>query len=321
MGHDQDKSLCVYRARVSTASQGCGHERDRCKRDRCADRRPRRLARISRQRRSPAHPLGPPLTQPDPPLPDLAVPRSEGDRRAHGAAAGAGIVYYNHIHWLDPVLITGRLHRYAVPLTKIEAQPLAAGRLAPERSITSSSSPAGWSTGRRSRRPGKSWRTATSRSSRPKALAARTAQLQTAKEGLAFVAQQAPDCWLIPAAVTGTPDFRFKAPADQPAAGQHHLRPAVSLPLAAGGRRRRWRCPKAGRAARSLREMTDEAMGELARCLPDECAARMPTRSEQIAGGWSLWTDKEVRRAQTLHQVDRERNSAWARPPVDRAAR
>ena len=43
----------------------------------------------------------------------------------HGAenipANGAGIVYYNHIHWLDPVLICGKLRRYAVPLTKIEA--------------------------------------------------------------------------------------------------------------------------------------------------------------------------------------------------------
>ena len=35
--------------------------------------------------------------------------------------AGAGIIYYNHIHWLDPVIICGQLHRYAMPLTKIEA--------------------------------------------------------------------------------------------------------------------------------------------------------------------------------------------------------
>ncbi len=38
-------------------------------------------------------------------------------------AKGAGIIYYNHIHWLDPVLICGSLRRYAVPLTKIGGQP------------------------------------------------------------------------------------------------------------------------------------------------------------------------------------------------------
>jgi 1-acyl-sn-glycerol-3-phosphate acyltransferase len=181
---------------------------------------------------------------------------------------GAGIVYYNHIHWLDPVLITGRLHRYGVPLTKIEAsrwpvlgwvlkiyhvifitrgvvdraalkanwQVLAEGDL----SIIS-----------------------------PEGTRSHDGRMQTAKEGLAFVAQKAPDCWLIPAAVTGTPTFRFKLP-------------LINRPLATitYGRPFRFRWPRAadgsialpeGRASRDvLREMTDQAMGELAARLPEE---------------------------------------------------
>ena len=38
----------------------------------------------------------------------------------HLPKTGAGIVYYNHIHWLDPVLIAAKLPRYCVPLAKIE---------------------------------------------------------------------------------------------------------------------------------------------------------------------------------------------------------
>ena len=38
----------------------------------------------------------------------------------HLPKTGAGIIYYNHIHWLDPVLIAAKLPRYCVPLAKME---------------------------------------------------------------------------------------------------------------------------------------------------------------------------------------------------------
>ncbi len=43
----------------------------------------------------------------------------------------------------------------------------------------------------------------------PEGTRSQTGSLQDAKEGLAFVARRAPGAWLMPCAVTGTPDFKF----------------------------------------------------------------------------------------------------------------
>ncbi len=186
---------------------------------------------------------------------------------SHVPAAGAGIIYYNHIHWLDPVLICAWLYRYAVPLTKIEV----------------------------SRWPFLGWlvkgyhvifitRGVVDRAAlkatwevladgdvsviSPEGTRSLDARMQTAKEGLAFVARQAPDCWLIPAGVTETQAFRIGFPLINRSKARIKY-----------GRPFRYRWPRAedgsvalpeGRAARdTLRDMTDEAMGELAAVLPE----------------------------------------------------
>ncbi len=182
--------------------------------------------------------------------------------------SGAGIVFYNHIHWLDPVLITGRLHRYGVPLTKIEAshwpvlgwilkhyQVIFITRGVVDRAALKAT-----------------WEVLADGDLSiisPEGTRSQDGRMHTAKEGLAFVARQAPDCWLIPAAVTGTPSFRFKLPLiNRPRATITYGRPFKFLwPQAADGS---ITLPE-GRAGReTLREMTDDAMGELAGRLPEE---------------------------------------------------
>ena len=64
-------------------------------------------------------------------------------------------------------------------------------------------------------------------------------RLQQAKDGLAFVARQAPDAWLIPCAVTGTQAIPLFASILMDAyAGQPGLWAAVPAALGAGRRRR-----------------------------------------------------------------------------------
>lgn len=181
---------------------------------------------------------------------------------------GAGIIYYNHIHWLDPVLICGKLHRYAVPLTKIEASrwPIVGWLLRWYHVIFITR--------------GTVDRTALNATWEvladgdisviaPEGTRSRDGRLQEAREGLAFVAREAPDAWLIPCAVTGTPQFKWKFPlVNRPRAVLTYGRPfrlawprnpdgSVALP--------------GGRAGRKLmHQMTDEAMAELAALLPAE---------------------------------------------------
>lgn len=181
---------------------------------------------------------------------------------------GAGIVFYNHIHWLDPVIICARLRRYAVPLTKIEASrwPLVGWLLKGYHVIfitrgvvDRAALKATWEL----------LRDGDISVISPEGTRSQDAKLQTAKEGLAFVARQAPDCWLIPAAVTGTPTFKFKFPLIN--------RPRAQILY---GRPFRFRWPRGtdgevalpeGRAGReTLREMTDEAMAQLAALLPTD---------------------------------------------------
>lgn len=181
--------------------------------------------------------------------------------------AGAGIVYYNHIHWLDPVLITGRLHRFGVPLTKIEASrwPVLGWVLKVYHVIFITRGVVDRAALKAT------WQVLANGDISiisPEGTRSHDGQMQTAKEGLAYVAQRAPDCWLIPAAVVGTPGFRVQLP--------FFNRPKSSITV---GRPFRFRWPRAedgslalpeGRAGREvLRVMTEQAMGELAARLPE----------------------------------------------------
>jgi 1-acyl-sn-glycerol-3-phosphate acyltransferase len=124
--------------------------------------------------------------------------------------AGAGIVYYNHIHWLDPVLICGSMNRYAVPLTKIEASkwPLVGWLLKQYQvifitrgAVDRDALKATWDV----------MESGDLAVISPEGTRSPTGALQHAKEGLAFIARRVPEAWLIPCAVTGTPNFEFSA--------------------------------------------------------------------------------------------------------------
>jgi 1-acyl-sn-glycerol-3-phosphate acyltransferase len=186
--------------------------------------------------------------------------------RGRVPAAGAGIVYYNHIHWLDPVIISSALPRYNVPLTKIEASrwPLVGWLLRWYHVIFITRG----TVDREALRA--TWQVLANGDVSvisPEGTRSPTGQLQEAKEGLAFVARQAPDAWLIPCAVTGTPAFKWRFP--------FLRRTVVTLTF---GQPFRLRWPRAadgrvaipeGRAGRQiLREMTDQAMARLAAVLP-----------------------------------------------------
>jgi 1-acyl-sn-glycerol-3-phosphate acyltransferase len=174
----------------------------------------------------------------------------------HLPRTGAGIVYYNHIHWLDPVLIAAKLPRYAVPLAKVEISRWpGVGRLV------------GWyhvifiTRGVVDRAALKAtWNVLAHghiTTISPEGTRSHDLHLQRAKEGLAFVAKQAPDAWLIPCAVQGTPSFSWSLKAIF-----HH--PVVTLRFGPA-----FKLLWPGRPEREvLREMTDEAMVQLAQLLP-----------------------------------------------------
>jgi 1-acyl-sn-glycerol-3-phosphate acyltransferase len=171
---------------------------------------------------------------------------------------GAGIVYYNHIHWLDPVLICARLPRYAVPLTKIEASrwPLVGWLLhqyhvifVTRGAVDRAALQATWDV------------LADGDISviSPEGTRSHDGHLQKAKEGLTFVARHVPGAWLIPCAVTGTPAFSWSLKSVL-----HH--PTVTLRY---GRPFKLLWPE--RPERDvLREMAGEAMVQLSQLLPPE---------------------------------------------------
>jgi len=172
---------------------------------------------------------------------------------------GAGIVYYNHIHWLDPVLICGSMNRYAVPLTKIEASkwPVVGWLLKQYQvifitrgAVDREALQATWDVMEEGDISVIS----------PEGTRSTTGALQHAKEGLAFIARHVPDAWLIPCAVTGTPNFELSL------RGILKRQPIILTygePFLF--------CWPEGRVSREMmREMTDEAMVRLAALLPPE---------------------------------------------------
>lgn len=182
----------------------------------------------------------------------------------HVPADGAGIVYYNHIHWLDPVLICAKLKRYAVPLTKTEASrwPIVGwllrcyhvifiARGAVDRAALKAT-----------------WQVLADGDIAvisPEGTRGLDSRLQAAKEGLAFVARRAPDAWLLPCAVEGTPAFKWSLFAKRTPVRLTFGRPC----------RIRWADLGAGEgngpAGRdALRGVTDEAMVQLAVLLPPD---------------------------------------------------
>ena len=172
---------------------------------------------------------------------------------------GAGIVYYNHIHWLDPVLFCGSCRRYAVPLAKIESRswPLV-GKLLQwyhvifiSRGVVDRDAlKAAWQV----------LRDGDIAVISPEGTRSLDGRLQPAKEGLAFIVKQVPGVWLMPCAVTGTPQFSWNI-------RRVSRRPRISLTY---GQPFRFRWPD-GKVDRDiLRQMTDEAMVQLASYLPPE---------------------------------------------------
>lgn len=176
----------------------------------------------------------------------------------HLPRTGAGIVYYNHIHWLDPVLICARLPRYAVPLTKVETSrwPLVGWLLrlyhvifVTRGVVDRAALQATWDV----------LADGDLSAISPEGTRSHDGRLQKAKEGLAFIARHAPDAWLIPCAVTGTPAFSWSL-------RTLFRRPVVTLRY--GPPFRLLWPERPGRDV--LREMTDEAMAQLAQLLPPD---------------------------------------------------
>jgi len=174
-------------------------------------------------------------------------------------ADGAGIVYYNHIHWLDPGLVCGSCRRYAVPLAKIESRgwPVVGWLLQwyhvifIKRGVVDRDAlKAAWQV----------LADGDIAVISPEGTRSLDGVLQPAKEGLAFMARQEPQAWLMPCAVTGTPKFSWNL-------GRILHRPHIVLTY---GRAFRLRWPGARVEREALREMTDEAMAQLAAYLPAE---------------------------------------------------
>jgi 1-acyl-sn-glycerol-3-phosphate acyltransferase len=220
------------------------------------DCRPTRLSggSLSKARRIP---LGRHIWQPVLALLIWLLLRVEVRGGEHVPASGAGIVYYNHIHWLDPVLICGTIRRYAVPLTKIETRhwPVVGWLLLwyhvifIRRGVVDRSAlQATWDVLDAGHVSVIS----------PEGTRSMDGRLQAAKEGLGFIARHVPDAWLIPCAVTGTPVFNFK---------QFWRRPRVVLSY---GRPFRFCWPQDNTSREALREMTDEAMVQLSALVPPD---------------------------------------------------
>ena len=171
---------------------------------------------------------------------------------------GNGIIFYNHSHWLDPALICGTCRRYAVPLAKIEAAswPIVGHLLRwyhvifiTRGEVDRDALRAVWNV------------LADGDVSviSPEGTRSHDGRLQSAKAGLAFIARRESGAWLLPCAVRGTPQFSW-------ALNRLFRRPVVTLTY---GKPFRFRWPQNEAERGVQREMTDEAMWQLAACLPD----------------------------------------------------
>jgi 1-acyl-sn-glycerol-3-phosphate acyltransferase len=183
--------------------------------------------------------------------------------------SGAGIVYYNHIHWLDPVLFCGSCRRYAVPLAKIESRdwPVVGWLLQWYHVIFITRGVVDRDALKAT------WQVLADGDIAvisPEGTRSLDGVLQPAKEGLAFIARHEPGAWLMPCAVTGTTQFSWSVE-------RILRRPQIVLTY---GRAFRLRWPN-GKVDRDvLREMTDEAMLHLAACLPPEMRGTYGGNSE-----------------------------------------
>jgi 1-acyl-sn-glycerol-3-phosphate acyltransferase len=163
----------------------------------------------------------------------------------HLPKTGAGIIYYNHIHWLDPVLIAAKLPRPIVGVLMRWYPVIFITRGAVDREALKAT----WDVLAQGHISAIS----------PEGTRSPDLRLQRAKEGLAFVAKQAQGAWLIPCAVQGTPAFSWSFQAFL-----HH--PVVTLRFGPA-----FNLAWPERPDRDvLREMTDEAMVQLAQLLPTE---------------------------------------------------
>jgi 1-acyl-sn-glycerol-3-phosphate acyltransferase len=193
-------------------------------------------------------------------------------------ADGPGIVYYNHIHWLDPVLFCGSCRRYAVPLAKIESKSWpGVGKLLQWYHVIFITR------GVVDRDALKAvWQVLADGDIAvisPEGTRSLNGVLQPAKEGLAFIARHQPEAWLMPCAVTGTPQFSWS------------LKRILSRPhiVLTYGKALRPRWPDGKMERDALRDMTDEAMAHLAACLPPEMrGAYGPARAGGSEAGKAL---------------------------------
>lgn len=202
----------------------------------------------------------------------LLLARLEVRGRDNLPADGPGIVYYNHIHWLDPVLFCGSCRRYAVPLAKNESKGWpGVGKLLQWYHVIFITR------GVVDREALKAvWQVLADGDIvviAPEGTRSLNGVLQPAKEGLAFIARHEPEAWLMPCAVTGTTQFSWS------------LKRILSRPhiVLTYGQAFRLRWPDGKMERGFLRDMTDEAMAHLATCLPDEMRGTYGPTS----GAWS----------------------------------
>lgn len=181
-------------------------------------------------------------------------------------ANGAGIIYYNHIHWADPPIVCGSTPRYAIPLTKIEVSRwFFVGWMLSQYGVIFIRR---GTVDRRALQA--TWQVLANGHVvviSPEGTRSHDQRLINAKDGLAFIARRAPDCWLLPCAVTGTSAVKFSLEGIR-------NRPRVTITF---GRPFRFRWPEdaamrgGNRAHRDvMRHMTDDAMVQLAALLPPE---------------------------------------------------
>jgi 1-acyl-sn-glycerol-3-phosphate acyltransferase len=199
--------------------------------------------------------------------------RLEVRHRERLPVTGAGVVYYNHIHWLDPVLFCGSCGRYAVPLAKIESRSWPVVGLLLQwyhvifitRGVVDRNAlKAAWEV----------LRDGDIAVISPEGTRSPDGELQSAKEGLAFIAKEVPEAWLMPCAVTGTPKFSWNI-------GLLLHRPHIVLTYGAPFR---FRWPQGKIEREVLGQMTDEAMAQLAANLPVE-----------MRGAYREWDPSETR--------------------------